>query len=153
MSSQGPFVTLTKGAPLALKHQTHSSGLQQKSKGVLFPGTVFPLKVFPLVWPAWLPCRRIVLCNQTQNKVSRQGSWITLTVAPCTSSQSAVPWFDELFWSNSVYLCFGVVVDKSLNNYERYEDKITGLMFQIGHVHVQSFMQKCNLRKSSRGCQ
>ncbi len=61
VSSQLPFVTLTKSAALALRLQKQSSGLKQRSKGLLFPGTVIPLKVFPLVWLGWLACRGIVL--------------------------------------------------------------------------------------------
>lgn len=32
----------------------------ERSKCLLFPGTVIPLKVFPLVWLGWLACRGIV---------------------------------------------------------------------------------------------
>lgn len=49
VSSQIPYVTLTKSIPLALRLQKQSSGLKQRSKDPLFPGTVIPLKVFPLV--------------------------------------------------------------------------------------------------------
>ncbi len=40
VSSQLPFVTLTKSISLALRLQKQSSGLKQRSKGLLFPGTV-----------------------------------------------------------------------------------------------------------------
>lgn len=57
VSSQLPFVTLTKSAPLALRLQKQSSGLKQRSKCLLFPGTVILFKVFPLVCTGW-PVRR-----------------------------------------------------------------------------------------------
>lgn len=63
MSSQLPFVTLTKSVALPLRLQKQSSGLKQRSlqeKCLLFPGTVILFKVFPLVCLGWPVCRGIV---------------------------------------------------------------------------------------------
>lgn len=60
--SQLPFVTLTKSFTLVLILQKLSSGLKQRSNCLFFPGTVIPLKLFPLVWLGWVVHRGIVLC-------------------------------------------------------------------------------------------
>lgn len=60
VSSQISFVALTKSETLVLRRQKQCSGLEQRSKCLFFPGTVIPLKVFPLVLLGWPVCRGIV---------------------------------------------------------------------------------------------
>lgn len=83
--SQLPFVTLTKSAPLALRLQKHSSGLKQKSKGLLFPGTVIPLKEFPLGLTWLTGVQTYCSSNQIQYKINSRKRCIMLTDALCTS--------------------------------------------------------------------
>lgn len=89
VSSQLPFVTLTKSAPLALRLQKQSSGLKQRSKGLLFPGTVIPLISFGLTWLAGM--RRYCSVLIKLSTVCCQKLCINLTDAPCTSSRCYVP--------------------------------------------------------------
>ena len=92
VSSQLPFVTLTKSAPLALRLQKLSSGLKQEvQKASSFLARLFLLKHF--LWFDLVGWRAEVLfcANQTQHKVSCQKLCINLTDAPSTSSQCYVP--------------------------------------------------------------
>lgn len=79
--------------------------LSRGAKASSFLAQSFLLKYF--LWFDLVGWRAAVLfcVNQTQHKVICQKLCINLTDASCTSSQCYVPWFQALFWSNSVYLC------------------------------------------------
>lgn len=61
-----------------------------------------------------LVCCGIVLCWSNSAQMCCQELCISLTDALCTSSLCFVPWFELLFWSNSVYFCPWVYFTKNM---------------------------------------